>query len=81
MISPIFSMSFCFTSPVEYAMALGGVEIGRHMALDADKAIPMMIVLVPPIEPSKSPIPVHTTASIGTRSAAVAVCEMKFAMM
>ena len=71
------SISFCLTSPVEKAIALGGVEMGRHMALDAARAIPMMTVEVPPMAPSLSPIPVQTTARIGTRRAAVAVLLIK----
>ena len=59
-------------------MAFGGVEIGRHIALDAAKAMPIIIVEVPPMALSLSPIPVHTTARIGTSRAAVAVFEMKF---
>lgn len=58
-------------------MALGGVEIGRHMADEAAIAIPIMMVLVPPIPSSLSPMPLQTTASMGTRSAAVAVLEIK----
>lgn len=77
-VRPVFNMSFCSTKPVEYAMAFGGVEIGKHIAVDAAIAIPMMMVLVPPIESSLSPIPRQTTARIGTNNAAVAVFEMKF---
>ena len=58
-------------------MAFGGVEIGRHMAADADMAMPMRTVGVPPMAASLSPIPVHTVVRIGTSSAAVAVFEMK----
>ena len=46
---PVLSISFCLTSPVEKAIALGGVEMGRHMALDSARAIPMMTVVVPPM--------------------------------
>ena len=45
-ISPIFSISFCFTKPVEYAIALGGVDIGKHIAAEADKAIPINMIKV-----------------------------------
>ena len=51
MVIPVLSISFCLTSPVEKAIALGGVEMGRHMALDAARAIPMMMVEVPPMAP------------------------------
>ena len=74
---PVLSISFCLTRPVEKAIALGGVEMGRHMALDAARAIPMMTVEVPPMAPSLSPIPVQTTARIGTSRAAVAVLLIK----
>ena len=40
-VRPIFIISFCFTSPVECAMAFGGVEIGRVIATDAATAMPM----------------------------------------
>ncbi len=59
-------------------MAFGGVEIGKHIADDAARAIPIRTVGVPPIAAKRSPIPVHTTARIGTSNAAVAVLEMKF---
>mgnify|MGYP006374067039 FL=1 len=58
-------------------MALGGVEIGRHMAADAERAIPRRIVDVPPTGSRLAPIPLQTTARIGTSSAAVAVFDMK----
>ena len=77
-IRPIFIISFCFTRPVEWAIAFGGVEIGRVIATDAATAIPISTVGVPPMLSSELPIPLHTTARIGTRSAAVAVFEMKF---
>ena len=34
-VSPIFIISFCFTKPVEWAIALGGVDIGSVIATDA----------------------------------------------
>ena len=58
-------------------MALGGVEMGSVMATDAATAMPMSTVGVPPILLSESPMPLHTTARIGTSSAAVAVLDMK----
>ena len=51
-------------------MALGGVEIGRHIAAEADRAIPIRIVDVPPTGSRLAPIPLQTTARIGTSSAA-----------
>ena len=58
-------------------MALGGVEIGKHIAQDAAIAIPTKTMLVPPMPSNLLPIPRHTTARIGTSNAAVAVFEMK----
>ena len=74
---PTFSMSFCLIKPVEKAIAFGGVLIGRHIAALAATAIPTRTVTVPPIASSLSPIPLQTTANIGSRSAAVAVLLMK----
>ena len=71
-------MCFCCISPVENAMAFGGVEIGSDIALDAAMAIPMSTVDVPPMILSLSPIPSHTTVRIGIIRAAVAVLLMKF---
>ena len=75
--TPIFIISFCLTRPVEWAMAFGGVLIGKAMATDAATAMPMRTVGVPPMLSRDEPMPLHTTARIGTRSAAVAVFEMK----
>lgn len=58
-------------------MAFGGVEIGRHIAEEAESAMPMSTVDVPPILSRRSPMPVQTTARIGTSNAAVAVLDMK----
>ena len=80
-VRPIFIISFCSTRPVEWAIALGGVEIGNVIATDAATAIPMSTVGVPPMLLSESPIPLHTTARIGTSNAAVAVFDMKFDSM
>ena len=80
MMIPTFSISFCFTRPVECAMALGGVLIGRHIDTDAVMAMAMSMVVTPPMLSSLSPIPLHTTANTGTRSAVVAVLLMKFDM-
>ena len=74
---PTFSISFCLTSPVENAIAFGGVDIGRHIALDAATAKPTKMVVVPPIAPKESPIPLQTVARMGASSAAVAVLLMK----
>ncbi len=74
---PIFSISFCCTRPVEWAMAFGGVLIGRHIAADAAIAIPIIMTVEPP-PPSESLMPLHTVAIIGMSNAAVAVFDMKF---
>ena len=58
-------------------MAFGGVEIGRVIATDAATAMPTSTVTVPPMLSSPLPIPLQTTARIGTRRAAVAVLDMK----
>lgn len=77
---PTFNISFCFTKPVECAMAFGGVLIGRHIDTDAVMAMAMSIVLTPPMSSNLSPIPLHTTASTGTNNAVVAVLLMKLDM-
>ena len=77
MMRPIFIIWFCFTKPVEWAMALGGVLMGRAIATDAATAMPISTVGVPPMPSRAEPIPRHTTARIGTNKAAVAVFEMK----
>ena len=59
-------------------MALGGVEIGKHIAADAATAMPTITVDEPPIIFSFSPIPAQTTVRIGIMSAAVAVLLIKF---
>ncbi len=63
--------------PVECANALGGVEIGRVIAIDADIATPTSSALTPPTSAKLSPMPVPTAQSIGTNRAAVAVLLMK----
>ena len=75
--SPTFNMSFCLINPVENAIAFGGVLIGRHIAALAATAIPTRTVTVPPIVPRLLPIPLQTTAKIGSNSAAVAVLLIK----
>ena len=49
--------------------------------MDAAIAIPISTVGVPPILSRDGPIPLHTTARIGTRRAAVAVFDMKLDKM
>lgn len=67
-------------SPVENAMAFGGVEIGINIASEAHVAVKHTIAFVPPYD-AKSGFavrPVETAQRIGMRSAAVAELEMKF---
>ena len=75
--TPSFTISRCSTRPVEWAMALGGVLMGRHMETEAAMAIPMSTVFTPPMELMESPIALQTTAKMGTKRAAVAVLEIK----
>lgn len=58
-------------------MALGGVEIGNDMAAEAATAMPMSTVDSPPMIFSLSPMPLHTTDSIGISKADVAVLLIK----
>ena len=51
--------------------------MGKHMAVEAAMAIPISTVGVPPMPLRLSPIPLQTTARMGTNRAAVAVLEMK----
>ena len=51
------------------------------MAVEAAMAMPIRTVGVPPIPAKLSPIPLQTTARIGTNKAAVAVLEMKLERM
>ena len=59
-------------------MALGGVLMGKHIAAEAAIATPIKMVAPPPIALRLLPIPLQTTAKIGTKRAAVAVFEIKF---
>ena len=70
--------------PVADAMAFGGVEIGRSIAIEAQVATKMIIAWVPPIERNEaldaadgSSIAVATTMRIGMSRAAVAELLMK----
>lgn len=79
--SPTFSISFCWIMPVACAKAFGGVEIGRTIARDEPKATPISSVATPPSGNRLSLILIPAIASIGTSKAAVAVCEMKLAII
>lgn len=80
MIIPTFSISFCWIMPVACAKALGGVLIGNIIANDEPIATPINKVSTPPSEDRFSRILLPAMARMGTSNAAVAVCEMKFAM-
>ena len=81
---PTLAMSLVSTRPVEEAMAFGGVEIGKSIAMEAHTAMKLIIALVPPramncalLAASGSAMPAATTMRIGIRRAAVALLEMK----
>lgn len=73
-------MSFCWIIPVACANAFGGVLIGRTIAKEEPIATPISKVETPPIGANCSSIPVPAVPKMGTNKAAVAVCEMKFAI-
>lgn len=81
MIIPTFSMSFCCIMPVACANALGGVLMGNIIASDEPIATPISNVSTPPNADRFSRMLLPAMARIGTSSAAVAVCEMKFAIV
>ena len=79
-ITPIVAICFVEIIPVEAARAFGGVETGRHIAKDAQIAIPAIIAGMPPKD-SKAGFPdiaLPTTTRIGTTRFAAAEFEMKF---
>ena len=67
-------------SPVECAMAFGGVEIGNSIASEQVTATVTISVAAPPIpsKPGVPAIPVATAARIGMSRAEAAEWEMKF---
>ena len=82
---PTFVMSFVSTRPVEEAMAFGGVEIGKSIAIEAQTAMKLIIAVVPPSATNEalfaadgSAIPPATTIRIGMSRAAVVELLMKF---
>ena len=84
MIRPTRVMSLVSTMPVADAMAFGGVEIGKSMAMEAHTAMKVIIAEVPPmarncalLAASGSAMPLATTIRIGMSRAAVAELEMK----
>ena len=79
-IRPTVAICFVEIIPVEAARAFGGVETGRHIATDAQIAIPAIIDGMPPKDsnPGFPAIALPTTIRIGTTRFAAAELEMKF---
>ena len=84
MMMPTLAISLVSTSPVEDAIAFGGVEIGKSIAMEAQMAMKEIIARVPPramklalFAASGSAIPSATTIRIGMSRAAVALLLMK----
>jgi hypothetical protein len=76
---PMVAICFVVIMPVEAARAFGGVETGRHIATDAQIAIPAIIEGIPP-NASNDGLPaiaLPTTTRIGTTRFAAAELEMK----
>lgn len=48
MVMPVTNICFVLMSPVEYAIAFGGVLIGKDIANDAAIATPIRSVHIPP---------------------------------
>ena len=80
MMSPTMSMSRVGTKPVELAMALGGVEIGRVMGREVLTATKSSIDVTPPRTARLSPKAVPTKARMGISRLAAEVLEMKVEM-
>ena len=80
MMRPVFTISFCSIIPVDAAIAFGGVEIGSTIPSDDPIATPTRRVETPPRGARIVEMLAPTSARIGTRRFAVAVCEMKFAI-
>jgi hypothetical protein len=80
MIIPTVAICLVDIIPVDAARALGGVDTGRHIAIDAQIAIPAIIEGTPPRD-SNAGLPLiafPTTTRIGTTRLAAAEFEMKF---
>jgi hypothetical protein len=75
---PTFTISFCSIKPVECAIALGGVLMGRIIDTDEDIATPTIRAEAPPIAAKDSPatgslkIPPATNARMGANKEAAA---------
>lgn len=80
MMIPTVAICLVVIMPVEAARALGGVETGRHIATEAQIAIPAIIVGRPPIDSNEGfpAIALPTTTRIGTTRLAAAEFDMKF---
>ena len=83
--APILAISFVSTKPVDDAIALGGVEIGNSIAIEAQTAMNEIIACVPPRAANTSAlgapgilIASAITIKIGMSRAAVAELLMKF---
>ena len=76
MMTPMMHICDDLIRPVEYAMAFGGVLMGRAIANDAESAIPINNVPIPPYSSSMGPIPFPTAARIGIIRAAAAEFEI-----
>ena len=81
---PTLAMSLVSTRPVEAAMAFGGVDIGKHIAMEAQTAMKEIMAFVPPaarncalLAADGSAMPSATTIRIGISRAAVAELLMK----
>ena len=68
MMIPTVAICLVVIIPVEAASAFGGVETGRHIARDAEIAIPTIMAGTPPIASKEalSVIAFPTTMRIGT---------------
>ena len=77
---PTVAICLVVIMPVECANALGGVLTGRHIARDAEMAIPTIIAGTPPSDsnPGFPDIALPTTIRIGTTRLDAAELEMKF---
>ena len=85
MTRPTRAISLVSTRPVEDAIAFGGVEIGKSIAIEAQVAMKIIIAWVPPkamnealLGAEGSARPDATTIRIGISRAAVAELLMKF---
>ena len=80
MMIPTVAICLVVIIPVEAARAFGGVDTGRHIATDAQIAIPAIIEGMPPIASNDEfpAIAFPTTMRIGTTRFAAAELEMKF---